>query len=561
MSRREISQVKASSHSAPIMFAHTRTLQLALLLAFPSACSSDYVNTLPENARGLFTESMIWLDGYFDPREGYLFQVDAASALRHETRSSAWYAVGLLARNQGQDTQYAEQIITNIISGQFKDPKDQWYGGYQKEPEEPTVGTTAYPATIYNSWDPNWRGFIATAFIIGIEEFGHLISPSVTTLLLGSIHNATKGDSYRVGGVDNDNLYPAYTNPSIMRAFVAGWTGRRLNESNMTTSGEMYATQILNLFDRAGTLSEFNSGTYTGVSLFALSLWAKYLPEDSAMKQNGPRMIQKTWEAVAELWHPDLKNIAGPWDRSYGFDMNRYLSLMALHVWSIIGKNDSSLISKTPAMSHIGDFAYGPLFAILAGFQNSIVPEAVVQKLKTFSGEHTFTSSAFSPPFDIYPRNITAWLAPNISIGAETFHETMIGGPAINPDTFNPAVIQWETGNGIGWINLRASESSITAVATPYTLNLTYPLGGVDSVFSFLVSPFEALRDVTDWEDVQGLTVHVNGNVNSTYTVAWAGVYGGSYTTVNDFEFWNFTYTMPMDFVGIPSLLLELELK
>lgn len=131
-----------------------------------------------------------------------------------------------------------------------------------------------------------------------------------------------------------------------MRAFTAGWTGRRLNESNMTLSGEYYANQILDLFNRADTLSEFNSGTYTGVSLWALSLWAKYLPEDSVMKQNGARMMKKTWEAVGELWHPDLKNIAGPWDRSYGFDMNRYLSLMALHFWNIVGKENSSLIEK-----------------------------------------------------------------------------------------------------------------------------------------------------------------------------------------------------------------------
>lgn len=133
-----------------------------------------------------------------------------------------------------------------------------------------------------------------------------------------------------------------------MRAFTAGWTGRRLNDSNMTTSGENYATAILDLFNRADTLSEFNSGTYTGVSLFALSLWSKYMPDDSVMKQNGPRMMKHTWEAVSQLWHPQLKNIAGPWDRSYGFDMNRYLSLMALHFWNIIGKENSSIIQEVP---------------------------------------------------------------------------------------------------------------------------------------------------------------------------------------------------------------------
>ncbi|KAL2066155.1 hypothetical protein VTL71DRAFT_2226 [Oculimacula yallundae] len=546
------------------MFSLLRTIQLASLLILPAACHSNhstYVKTLSKNAQGLFTESMDWLDGYYDPSAGYLYDIGGASALRHETRSSAWYAVGLLARNEGKDVEYAMDIITNVIAGQFKDPKDQWYGDYQVEPEEPTVGTSVYPAKIYNSWDPNWRGFVGTAFIVGLEEFGHLITPNVTTLLLESLYNATKGDEYRVGGVDDDNLYPAYTNPSIMRAFCAGWTGRRLNESNMTISGENYANEILDLFNRADTLSEFNSGTYTGVSLWALSLWAKYLPEDSVMKQNGARVMKKTWEAVGELWHPDLKNIAGPWDRSYGFDMTRYLSLMALHFWSIIGKDKSSLIEKVPATSHVGDFAWGPMFAILADFQNSIIPEDVVEKLTNFSGEHTFTSSTFSPPFDIYPRNITAWLAPNITIGAETFNETVIGGPAINPNTFNPAVIQWDTGNGIGFINLRATEYSVTAVATPYTLNLTYPLGTADSVFTFVVSPFKGKQDVSAWEDVQGLSVNVTGNVNSTYSVTWAGAYGGAYKPVNDFEFWNFTYTMPEGFVGVPSLLLELEFK
>jgi len=29
----------------------------------------------------------------------------------------------------------------------------------------------------------------------------------------------------------------------------------------------------------------------------------------------------------------------------------------------------------------------------------------------------------------------------------------------------------------------------------------------------------------------------------------------------SDFEFWNFTYTMPADFVGTPNLVFDVELK
>jgi hypothetical protein len=69
---------------------------------------------------------MEWMDDFYDSSAGYLYDVSAASALRHETRSSAWYAVGLLARNNGTDVEEALKIIVNVINGQFKNPKDQW---------------------------------------------------------------------------------------------------------------------------------------------------------------------------------------------------------------------------------------------------------------------------------------------------------------------------------------------------------------------------------------------------------------------------------------------------
>lgn len=345
-------------------------LSFPLLLAvagLPALSHASNVASMSPNAQGLLNESMAWMDTFYDRDLGYLYDVEGGAALRHETRSSAWYAVGLLARNQQDDAEEAEHIITNIIGAQFKDPSQQWYGDYQKYPEEPEVGTEAYPARIYNSWDPNWRGFVGTAFVVMLEEFPELIGDAVQELMLESLFNATVGDSYRVGGVDDDNLYPSYSNPvssqslteilafkqwaysrkkALMRAFVSGWTGRRLGDQNMTDAGEMYAQEIIDLFVRHSTLSEFNSGTYTGVSLFGLLLWCKYLPADSVMSAYGPRMLRDTWSAVAQLWHPEMKNMAGPWDRAYGYDMNRYVSLMGLWMWTLIGKEKSSLIRK-----------------------------------------------------------------------------------------------------------------------------------------------------------------------------------------------------------------------
>ena len=118
------------------MFSLTRAVQLASLLALPAACQSpqpypppspaSYVSCLPKKTQQLLTESMDWMDGFYDPSAGYLYDLGAASALGHETRSSAWYSIGLLARNNGSDVEEAMKIITNIIAGQFKDPADQW---------------------------------------------------------------------------------------------------------------------------------------------------------------------------------------------------------------------------------------------------------------------------------------------------------------------------------------------------------------------------------------------------------------------------------------------------
>ncbi|CAI0643378.1 unnamed protein product [Colletotrichum noveboracense] len=532
----------------------------ALLALAGTATASSYVANLSTNAQGLLNESMAWMDQYYDRSAGYLYDFGSASALRHETRSSVWYALGLLARNNGDDAAEAEKIITNTIAGQFKVESEQWYGDYQKYDGEPYVGSENYPGSIYNSWDPNWRGFVGTTLIMALEEFPHLLSNDTQDLILASLHNTTKGDEYRVGGVDDDNLYPAYSNPAIMRALVSGYTGRKLGDANMTQSGENYAQEIIDLFDRANTLSEFNSGTYTGVSLFGLILWSKYLPEDSIMTQKGPQMLTDTWKAVAQLWNPSMKNMAGPWDRAYGYDMSRYVSLMALWFWTLIGKENSSLISAPQVMSHAADYAWAPLFAVLADYHQSLLPEGLVANLTTFSGDHFFTASTYYPPYDYVPRNITSWLSENLTIGAESFNENVIGGPSENQASFNPAVIQWNTGNEISFISLYPTEMALDVAVEANKLTLTYPNGTADSIFSFVVGTFIKKPTVAGWADVQGLNVSVSGNINETYALSFAGEYGGLDSMIRDFEFWNFTYSMPAGFEGAPTVTLDVTL-
>lgn len=116
-------------------------------------------------------------------------------------------------------------------------------------------------------------------------------------------------------------------------------------------------------------------------------------------------------------------------------------------------------------MSHMADYAWAPLFAVLAESHRKLVPEDVMSSLTTFQGEHTFNASTYYPPFDNVPRNITSWLSEKLTIGAESFDEIALGGPGQNQEAFNPAVVQWDTGDEISFIAVRkASRNPIYTV-------------------------------------------------------------------------------------------------
>lgn len=76
-------------------------------------------------AANLLQESMQWMDMYYDSDRAYLFSLDA-TALTHDTRSSVWYAAGLLARNQNDDAEQAARIVRNVVGAQFANESLQW---------------------------------------------------------------------------------------------------------------------------------------------------------------------------------------------------------------------------------------------------------------------------------------------------------------------------------------------------------------------------------------------------------------------------------------------------
>jgi hypothetical protein len=362
------------------------------------------------------------------------------------------------------------------------------------------------------------------------EEFRHLLPNHVQDLILESLYNNTVGDTYRVGGVDDDNLYPSYSNPWLMRCLVTGWTGRKFGNKNMTEDGEKTAKQLLKLFDRNDTLSEFNSPTYAGVSIYAITMWAKYLPKDSVMGKNGPRMLKAIWETTAELYNPTLNNLAGPWDRAYGYDMNKYVGIVSIYIWSLLGKAQAFRNKYVWSLAHADDFEYAPVIAVLAPFHDSLIPRSTVRKLAA-NPERTYETSAYSPPHDQVPRNITSWISDKLTIGAESYVQDVLGGPREDQSQWNPAVIQWSySDDSIGFFTLYPSEPVLATEVSANSLKLTYPEGNASSTFSFLISsnPLGGKRTIHGVKDIQDLEITVGGTVMPKPEITFCGLYGGT---------------------------------
>ncbi|KAJ5952923.1 uncharacterized protein N7479_011336 [Penicillium vulpinum] len=507
----------------------------------------------------MFNAAIEWNDEYWDDEAGYLV-TSASSPGRYDSRHTAWYAPQLLARNGPGDVKKAIRIFDNVIAGQYLDPSKQWYGDYQQAPSEPEPGTLKYPDDgPYSSWDPNIRDFVGCAWIVALNDYGHLLPAATVAKVENSLHIAAKGDLYRVGGVNGDNSYPCYSNPWLMRTILHNWVGARVGDANLTKSGEIFAQDIYDLWSVHHTLSEFNSPTYAGVAMWALALWNQYGTSDSLLKKYGPEMLKYSWEELAQLYNANLKNLAGPWDRSYGYDMKEYASLTGAVIWGVVGRKHAPVPQQDLGMFHQDDFAFYPLFALSMPEMVKSMPSKVKKNLLKFPGEHMYTSQAYSPPFDTYPRNITAWMSKDVTIGAETVMEKVAGGPSINPGQFNPAVIQWAIDDQkIGCISHWVTESSIHAVAAPRSLHISYPnatsaQGPVSFNFLFSGLTINNGFNVTGLEVLPGLNVKVSTNANPDYTLTYNADH-----SFNEFAFYNVTYTMAEGFTEMPFVTLEI---
>ena len=395
----------------------------------------------------LLDVSMAWMDPWWDPEVGLLWNMDgsydevAPPRSIHLVPQSAWYAAGLLFRGGPGDEARAVRTIEALLDTQYASPETlgaEWHGTFARFLESPVPKPGA---VMWLDFDPNWRQFIGTTFEVLLQD-GLIADAALATRVRAAVELAVTAEPL-------DRVPPNYSNIALMRAFLEVEHGR--------PGAEEYARSVVALFDEHGAFEEYNSATYYGIDLYALALW-RDRSSSAFLRESGARIEAALWRDVARWYHPGMRNLCGPWSRSYGMDLTVYASLLGVWMWPALGRADTPFPAVERPFEHAHDLTHGPL----ADRLGPVVPDDVRPALVAFSGEHVVEQRITGS------RVATGWLSDRVMCGGEDGSLT-----ASARGQFHPATAHWlRPDGGVGWIRL-VHYAPAQAVASPGALDMT----------------------------------------------------------------------------------------
>jgi hypothetical protein len=418
--------------------------------------------TLSPNARQLFADSMRTAEASFDPAAHFVRkpQDPHGNAVgTYMVRESSWYALGLLLRDGSGDRAQAATILDAVLNQQYADPHAQWFGTFKRSPEEPTP-TPAHHVP-YADYDPNWRFFIGTTFEIILIEFPDRIPAPFAARLYAAIDHAIAGES------NEHRLTPAYSNIALMYGALWDFAAQHSHNLQAQAESSQWNEAVYKLFTAHDAFTEYNSPTYYGVDLYGLALLRDYA-STSRLRSIAARMESTLWSDIAAFYHPTLRNIAGPYDRCYGMDMQRYVTVTGLWIRTLLPAPQAPLPNPlTLSTEHLGDLWFAPQFVILG----TRIPPAALDRLK-----HLASPQLVRRTIDDR-RTATAYIGQSVIYGAESNPnpDTAANSQTSQTSQFHPATLHFQTPSGqIGWLRL-LHLSPVDATATPAGLDIATP--------------------------------------------------------------------------------------
>jgi hypothetical protein len=452
--------------------------------------------SMDRNTRELFQQSMDLDAQLFDEnvklvhRPGY--QSGGPRLGGYMVRESSWYALGLLLRDAAGDRQRAADILDAVLKQQYLTPGTKWYGTYRRTPEEPDPATNP---VMWRGYDPNWRVFIGTTFQMILIEYPDRISPELSKRLYEAIDHAIDGE------IKEGRLLPSYSNIALMYGALWDFVAAHDRNADWQKQSTEWTESVYSLFKKYDAFFEYNSPTYYGVDLYGLALWRDY-GSTKRIQTIGAEMESTLWKDIASFYNPLLRNVSGPYDRSYGMDMESYVSIVGVWMRTVLDAQNAPLPKITASTDHVADVWFAPHLSILG----TRIPAEALQQMKEFQGDHLLHNQIAEQ------RVATAWIGRDVIFGGEITGKTKDAGTTTQ---FHPATIQWRTPSGeIGWVRLMESPMiDVTADKQGLTISTT----GTIRLRIHAKDLVQTKISATNWE-LPGLSVAVTSD-NKNFSV------------------------------------------
>ncbi|THF76705.1 hypothetical protein [Cohnella fermenti] len=172
------------------------------------------------------------------------------------------------------------------------------------------------------------------------------------------------GFSFKPGNRQPDYQFHGYNDNMPAEATVGLILGgEMLDCRDAVEHGLWNLRQLRAMLVRNGTISEFNSPTYAGATLHAMSEIAEHA-RDVEARRLALGIEERLWIDIAARFHPELGVMAGPYSRAYTVDTIAHSSCMSSLLWFCLGDrvnpSPMDLYAKPEELilHHMGDIPF-----------------------------------------------------------------------------------------------------------------------------------------------------------------------------------------------------------
>ena len=348
---------------------------------------SKFYEQLSKEAKFVVDLAMDNMNPHYDPEVGLVGRTFRGKKI-FSHRASLYYALGLMLQGKEDHVAKTEKIVRAVVDMQIDAPGEIFHGAYvdgsripvvfgaldqhrlgsyaryyidcfyekmadhfrihlEDDPElAPFAGkiesylnkaVSEIVPLVWSSYDPNMREFNMMSFAMLLEHFSDELSPECVALIDHTCKLAMEGAVTR----SKDNFTPLNTNIQCMHAFVLDYYGTRWNRQDLRDYAIEFAQGVVDKYLKYHSAAEFNSPTYCGVDLSALSFWQLYGSNDK-LKELGKVREEGIWQDTMEFYNPAMKNFCGPHTRAYALDIYKSTDFPAL-VYMALGEEESPL--------------------------------------------------------------------------------------------------------------------------------------------------------------------------------------------------------------------------